>query len=141
MDESVCRACGRSASEATKSCVQVELTVEQVEEWIPSAAAVDLEWLFRCHGPERRRMRSTAENCVRIAFCRRRKTNHICLIRTRRRTSSRDGQEVRWRSFGVCTVSLSKLPAGKDEGEKKYTISIVWRVGGPKIQLGGFQRC
>ena len=32
------------------------ITVTEVEEWIPSAAALDLEWLCRCHGcsgPER----------------------------------------------------------------------------------------
>ena len=32
-----------SASEETTSCVQDEVTVEEVEEWIPSAAAVHLE--------------------------------------------------------------------------------------------------
>ena len=41
----------RSASGETRSSV-----VEEVDEWIPSVAAVDLEWPFRCHGcgvPER----------------------------------------------------------------------------------------
>ena len=32
---------------------QEEITVEEVEEWMPSASAVDLEWLFCCSGPER----------------------------------------------------------------------------------------
>ena len=40
----------RSASEETKSYVQEEISVEEVEAWSPCAAAVDLEWLFRCHG-------------------------------------------------------------------------------------------
>ena len=43
-------------SEETKSFVQEEITVEEVEEWTPSADPVDLEWLFLCHGcsgPER----------------------------------------------------------------------------------------
>ena len=42
----------RSASEETRSYVQEENTVEDVEARILYAAAVDVEWRFRC-GPER----------------------------------------------------------------------------------------
>ena len=54
--EDISRELRRSASEEARSYVQEEITAEEVEEWIPSAAAVDLEWLFRSHGydgPER----------------------------------------------------------------------------------------
>ena len=40
----------RSASEETRSYVQEEITVEKVEERIPSPTAADLEWLFPYHG-------------------------------------------------------------------------------------------
>ena len=43
-------------SRETEDMRREEITVEDVEEWIPSAAAMDVEWLFRrhgCSGPER----------------------------------------------------------------------------------------
>ena len=50
MNKDICRELSRSASQETRSCVHEELIVEEVEEWIASAAVVDFEWLFRCHG-------------------------------------------------------------------------------------------
>ena len=46
----------RSAAEESRSHVQEEITVDEVENWIPSDKTVDLAWLFRshgCSGPER----------------------------------------------------------------------------------------
>ena len=46
----------RSAFEESRFHVQEEITVDEVENWIPSDETVDLEWLFRshgCSGPER----------------------------------------------------------------------------------------
>ena len=42
MNEDMCRELRRSVSEETRSTVQEEHTVDEVEEWIPSSSAVDL---------------------------------------------------------------------------------------------------
>ena len=39
----------KKCANETRFYVQEENTVEDVEEWIPSVAAVGLEWLFLCH--------------------------------------------------------------------------------------------
>ena len=48
--EDSCREQRRSPCEESRSYVQEEITVKEVEEWILSAATADLEWLFRCRG-------------------------------------------------------------------------------------------
>ena len=45
MNEDICRQLRRSSSEETRSYVQEEITVEEVEEWIASAVAAGLHWL------------------------------------------------------------------------------------------------
>ena len=54
--EKTARKKNEDISRETEDMRREEIIVEDVEEWIPSAAAMDVEWLFRCHGcsgPER----------------------------------------------------------------------------------------
>ena len=78
--------------------MQEEVTVEEVERWNPTVAAVDLELLFRrhgCSGPEptykyfqlfsvkykEENLRSAPETEVRMAFNNQKKSRPICLIK------------------------------------------------------------